>query len=71
MTDDRQVSTIVAAAHPDLDPAYGGIAPALWSSDTFRWESPDDKPPFDYSRTVNPNRAMLVKTLAELEGAAG
>lgn len=71
MTDRRQVSTIVAAAHPDLDAAYGGVAPALWSSDTFRWESPDDKPPFDYSRTVNPNRAMLARTLANLEGAAG
>jgi cystathionine gamma-synthase len=71
MTRPKQPSTIVAAAHPDLDPAYGSIGPAIWTSDTFRWASPDDKPQFDYSRTVNPNRAMLARTLAELEGAAG
>src|SRR5205085_7034752 len=71
MTVPKKPSTIVAAAHPDLDPAYGSVGPGIWTSDTFRWESPDDKPQFDYSRTVNPNRAMLARTLAELEGAAG
>jgi cystathionine gamma-synthase len=71
MTKSKKPSTIVAAAHPDLDPAYGSVGPAIWASDTFRWSSPDDKPQFDYSRTVNPNRAMLARTLAELEGAAG
>ena len=64
-------ATLLAAAHPELDPAYGGVAPAIWTSDAFRWSSPDDKPPFDYARTVNPNRAMLVSMLAALEGAAG
>ena len=64
-------ATIVAAAHPDQDPAYGSVAPAIWTSDAFRWDDPDSKPHFDYSRTVNPNRSMLVATLSELEGAAG
>jgi len=67
----KRPSTIVAGAHPDLDPAYGSVGPAIWTSDTFRWPNPDDKPSFDYSRTVNPNRAMLARTLSELEGAAG
>jgi cystathionine gamma-synthase len=71
MTTSKKPSTIVAAAHPDLDPAFGSVGPAIWPSDTFRWPNPDDKPPFDYSRTVNPNRAMLARTLADLEGAAG
>jgi cystathionine gamma-synthase len=71
MSRSKKPSTIVAAAHPELDPAYGSVGPALWTSDTFRWESPDDKPAYDYARTVNPNRAMLAKTLAELEGAVG
>jgi cystathionine gamma-synthase len=71
MSKSKKPATIVAAAQPDLDPAYGGVAPAIWTSDAFRWTSPDEKPQFDYSRTVNPNRAMLVRTLAELEGAAG
>jgi len=71
MASSKKPSTIVAGAHPDLDPAYGSVGPAIWTSDTFRWPNPDDKPAFDYSRTINPNRAMLARTLADLEGAAG
>ncbi|MCH8616061.1 PLP-dependent transferase [Sphingomonas sp. SM33] len=71
MSKPKKPATIVAAAHPELDPAYGSVGPAIWPTDTFEWASPDDKPAFDYSRTVNPNRAMLVRTLAELEGAVG
>ncbi|MEO7277903.1 MAG: PLP-dependent transferase, partial [Sphingomicrobium sp.] len=71
MTRRNNPATIVAAAHPDRDPAYGSVGPPIWTSDTFRWRTPDDKPAFDYSRTVNPNRAMLIRTLAELEGASG
>lgn len=71
MSKSDKPATIVAAARPDLDPAYGGVAPAIWTTDAFRWPSPDDKPAFDYSRTANPTRAMLAATLAKLEGAAG
>ena len=71
MSKSAKPATIVAAAHPEVDPAYHGVAPAIWTSDAFEWPSPDDKPAFDYARTVNPNRAMLVATLAALEGAAG
>lgn len=71
MTGPRKPATVIAAARPDFDKGYAGIAPPLVSSDTFEWTSPDDKPEFDYSRTVNPNRALLAATLAEIEGAAG
>jgi cystathionine gamma-synthase len=71
MTHSKNPSTIVASARPDLDPAYGSITPPIWTSDTFRWDNPDAKPGFDYSRTVNPNRQMLAGALSELEGAAG
>ena len=67
----RSPATIVAAARPDADPAYASIAPPLWTSDTFRWADADTKPDFDYSRTVNPNRDLLLEALCELEGAAG
>lgn len=67
----RRPATIVAAASPDLDPAYRGITPPIWTSDTFRWDDADTKPEFDYSRTVNPNRNFLLDALCELEGAAG
>jgi cystathionine gamma-synthase len=67
----RDPATILAAARPDTDPGLHGIAPPLWTSDTFRWPTAEDKPDYDYSRTVNPNRDMLCDILAELEGAAG
>ncbi|MFN3943678.1 MAG: trans-sulfuration enzyme family protein [Allosphingosinicella sp.] len=67
----RRPATIVAAARPGWDRDRGSIAPPLWSSDTYRWADAATKPDYDYSRTVNPNRDMLVEVLAELEGAAG
>jgi cystathionine gamma-synthase len=71
MSRPRNPATIVAAARTQFDRGYGSVAPPIVSSDTFEWQSPDDKPEFDYSRTVNPNRALLAQALAELEGAAG
>jgi cystathionine gamma-synthase len=67
----KNPATIVAAARTEFDRGYGSVAPPIVASDTFEWESPDDKPEFDYSRTINPNRALLASALAELEGAAG
>ncbi|HEX8192341.1 MAG TPA: PLP-dependent transferase [Allosphingosinicella sp.] len=67
----RPDSTVTAAARPSWDPAYGAVSPPLWTSDTFRWDDPEQKPGYDYSRTVSPNRDMLIEVLAELEGAAG
>jgi cystathionine gamma-synthase len=67
----RSDATIVATAGVAADPAYHGVAPPLWASDTYRWPNATDKPDYDYSRTVNPNRDMLAQALAELEGAAG
>lgn len=67
----RDPATILAAACPEGDPAYAGVAPPLWSSDSYAWPDADAKPPYDYARTVNPNRDMLAALLAELEGAHG
>src|SRR5688572_25862462 len=67
----RSAATIVASAGIGADPGYGGIAPPLYVSDTYEWPDADTKPDYDYSRTVNPNRDLLAKALAELEGAAG
>lgn len=71
MTDKRDPATILAGARPGTDAALAGVVPPLWTSDTFRWPSAEDKPAYDYGRTVNPNRDMLAGMLAELEGAAG
>ena len=69
MSEKRGEGTIVASAGVAEDPTYRGVAPPLWASDTFEWDSPDDKPDYDYSRTVSPNRDLLARALAELEGA--
>ena len=67
----RRPATIVAAARPKGDPGYSSIVPPIVVSDTFEWADADTKPAYDYSRTVSPNRDMLISVLAELEGAAG
>ena len=71
MTERREASTVVATAGVGADPAYGAVTPPLWMSDTYEWADPEEKPGYDYSRTVNPNRDMLAAAIAELEGAAG
>jgi cystathionine gamma-synthase len=71
MTKPRHPATVAASAGVTSDPAYHSLTPPLFASDTFRWPDADEKPDYDYSRTVNPNRDMLVAALAELEGAAG
>lgn len=71
MNERRNPATIVAAARPEADPAYAGIAPPLWASDTFRWTDADTKPDYDYARTVSPNRDLLADALCELESAGG
>lgn len=68
MSRKRGVGTITASAGVAGDKTYRGIAPPLWASDTFEWDSPEDKPDYDYSRTVSPNRDLLAKAIAELEG---
>lgn len=64
-------ATILARALPDRDPAHRSVSPPLWASDSYEWGDADSKPDYDYSRTVSPNRDMLVEALAALEGAAG
>ncbi len=71
MTGARKPATIVSAARPDADIGRASVAPPLWSSDTFRWADAETKPDYDYSRTVSPNRDMLLEAHAELQGAAG
>ena len=71
MRDKRRPATIVATAGTRADRGRGSVVPPLWTSDTYRWADADTKPDYDYSRTVNPNRDLLVESLAELEGASG
>ena len=67
MTDKR---TKIIQAEIGDDPAYGAVNPPLYLSSTYRFKSIDEKGPFDYGRTSNPNRHGLGKAVAELEGGA-
>lgn len=67
----KSPATIVATAGVGSDPGRGALVPPLWTSDTYRWDDPEAKPDYDYSRTVNPNRDLLGDALAQLESAAG
>lgn len=64
-------ATVAASAGVASDSAHGALVPPLYASDTFCWDAPDEKPAYDYGRTVNPNRDAMVDALAALEGAAG
>ena len=44
MSGTRGVGTITASAGVAKDAAYRGVAAPLWASDTFEWNSPEDKP---------------------------
>jgi cystathionine gamma-synthase len=63
--------TALARARSEWGGGLDALTPPLWAADTYAWDDADTKPDYDYSRTVNPNRAMLATALAELEGAAG
>lgn len=67
----RDFSTITASTGIGGVPITGSVTPPLHATDTYEWQSPDEKPAFDYSRTVNPNRSLLLDALCQLEGAAG
>ncbi len=66
----KHFETIACTAGVAEDTAYKSVAPPLHLSANFGWNSVDDKPAFDYTRSGNPTRVVLEKALAELEGGA-
>jgi cystathionine gamma-synthase len=53
------------------DKAYGAITPPLYLSSTYKIPALDEVGDYDYGRSGNPNRDVLAKAIAELEGGAG
>ncbi|MCU0315200.1 MAG: PLP-dependent aspartate aminotransferase family protein [Fimbriimonadaceae bacterium] len=53
---------------PDSD--FKAVVPPLYQSTTFAWDSLEDIPSIDYTRCQNPNRLMLEKVIAALEGGS-
>jgi cystathionine gamma-synthase len=69
MTNFRQ-STISARAGIESETQHGDVTPALHLSSNFTFEDFGKPRQYDYSRSGNPTRALLAKTLAELENGA-
>lgn len=60
------------AIHIGSEPdSTGAVVPPIYLSTTFVQPGPGEWGAFDYSRSGNPTRARVEKTIADLEGAAG
>lgn len=73
MTDDPDLAgwefaTRAVHAGWDNDPATGAVVPPIHMATTYEQEAPAKHRGFEYSRSGNPTRAVLERTLAELEG---
>lgn len=70
MKNKPDIQTQIVQAEIGADPAFRSVAPPLYTSSTYLWPSVEEKGPYDYGRTNNPNRDGLAKALAALEGGA-
>ena len=64
-------ATRAVRAGIDSDTANGAVIPPITLSATFRFNSLDETPRYDYSRSGNPTRDALAAAIADLEGGAG
>ncbi len=51
----------------NVDPAYGSVMPPIYQTSTYSQTTPGGHKGFEYSRSGNPTRAALEKSLASLE----
>jgi cystathionine gamma-synthase len=66
--DCRHIETIMVHGSKSYDEKTGAISFPIYQSATFRHEGLNQSTGFDYSRTSNPTRDELEKTIAKLEG---
>lgn len=62
--------TRAITAEIGTDLPFKAVSPPLYMTSTYNWPGFEQKGPYDYGRTVNPNREGLASTLADLEGGA-
>lgn len=53
----------------DTDPAYGSVMPPIYQTTTYSQSTPGGHKGFEYSRSGNPTRTALEKSLASIENA--
>ena len=58
--------TIHGGQH-DVDPAYGSVMPPIYQTSTYSQSTPGGHKGFEYSRSANPTRSLLEKSLASIE----
>lgn len=58
--------TIHGGQH-DVDPAYGSVMPPIYQTTTYKQSTPGGHKGFEYSRSGNPTRAALERSLASIE----
>ena len=51
----------------NTDPAYGSVMPPIYQTSTYSQTSPGEHKGYEYSRSANPTRTALEKSLASLE----
>ncbi|MBK3495122.1 cystathionine beta-lyase [Viridibacillus sp. YIM B01967] len=68
MNEKIETSLITASTRGDYEQKTGAVNVPIYLSSTFDQEHFDSFGPYDYSRSGNPTRAALEKTIAELEG---
>ena len=58
--------TIHGGLH-DIDPAYGAVMPPIYQTSTYAQSTPGGHKGFQYSRSGNPTRSALERSLASIE----
>lgn len=73
MSDAPQISALTRALRAGLhaDAAHGAIVPPIYLSTNYAFDSIDEHPRYDYSRSNNPTRDHLAQAMATLEGGVG
>src|SRR5690625_641039 len=51
----------------NTDPAYGAVMPPIYQTSTYAQSTPGGHKGFEYSRTGNPTRNALEKSIASIE----
>ena len=51
----------------NTDPAYGSVMPPIYQTSTYKQSTPGGHKGFEYSRSGNPTRAALERSLASIE----
>ncbi|SFN66665.1 cystathionine gamma-lyase [Salegentibacter flavus] len=59
----------VHGGQENTDPAYGSVMPPIYQTSTYSQSTPGGHKGFEYSRSGNPTRTALEKSLASIENA--